>query len=282
MESFFKTLSKLESVILVDEETEYLAETKAALYEVIRYVESGQFSSSITNKFIAREFRITRISDLTNKYNSLYCTDKTESAMRSQVSTASTQLYQLFGTNISDVFITQDLKRIETILDIIDMLDGYPRGANDYLIQEILEETTTRNTSYELCELKDTIKMLRPLLKRSVDNILEEVDKDKLGYILYILSSPLTSNKRRSVNNEKLEILQEFSRNSYECSCELVSMLEKLSDKENGYKDSESNRNALLKFLIRHSNKGLQELIDTKKISSNDIKETLKVFRRLD
>jgi hypothetical protein len=189
-------------------------------------------------------------------------------------------LYGLFGKDCFGVFINENKVGIELVDETIDMLKGYPDNIEDFLIPQIVQETDGRTytTKYSLEELKETLSALRPLTRRSIWNVIDNIDADKLVYIVYQLKQPLVSNRKRDVNIEKLEIIRELGKEkgtakpiTYPIES-FIELLDKRSNGDNSYEDSEANRRALKELAAYYTDKGFQQLVKEKHISNQDMK----------
>lgn len=284
MRSFLRELAELEQKILY-EGSSYKKSTKQTLIRLIRYVEGGSFTPSKHTKYICRNFRYS-IKELTDRWNSnegIDC-EKTEEAFRSQISSVSGQLYQMFGI-ITECFLNEDTRALNIIDDLLDALDGFPDNICDYIHSDIVDDTkgVSWDSTYDISELRDTIELLRPYLRSNINGVLAEIDNKKLSYIINTINSPIMNNTTRKINAAKIDILREFAEtNNVNKSIEeiknhpAIPFLDMVEDKVNAglgkdYPESEDNRKMLRNTIKWLSNKQFDRIVDYYRISAQDM-----------
>lgn len=286
MKNFLKELSALENQIITDGYYNYSDNTRQTLLDVIDYVEKASFTTSVHSKFICSNFRCNS-KQLQYRWNNREGIDdeKSEEAFRSQISTVSKQLFSIFGSDFVNVFLMEDTRGLSLISDLLDALTGYPDNVNDYLVKEVVEEVedVIWVKSYYTEELLPIIEALRPFLKKNIWQKLEELDHNKLSYLLHVLSLPTTSNKTRKTNTQKIEILQELNKkpikniqNDTKTKKDIIDLFREEAERENDYPESEENRNYLRKVITYAKNNiYISEMCKARKFSNKDIELVL-------
>lgn len=280
MRNFMAELSKLERQILVNGGNTYNQNTRRVLLKLIRYVEKANFTKSIHTKFICENFRLNP-KQWQNRWNQLHNENKTEATFRSQASTISQQLFSIFGSDCSGIFLREDEQGLYVIDGLLEALSTVPDNIKDYFANEVLEqiENVEWQKSYTTEELLPIINAIRPFTRDNISDVVKHLDKQKLSYLLYILKQPLTSNRTRKTNMQKVEILLRLRRgNNNQGNIQDNSFIHRLrmaGKTNNNYKDSKENREYLRNMVIGYSNHGLNEILRRRKISSNDIRIVL-------
>lgn len=286
MKSFLRELGALEQRIIYDGNS-YKPSTKKTLLRLIRYVEGATYTTSLHTKFIARNWRYGS-KELLERWNNNEGIDskKSEVAFRSQISTLSNQLYQMFGSDFFEIFINEDALGITMIDDLLDALDGFPDNIHDYIHSDIVDEgeEVSWSKSYDITELKPTIDMIRPYLRSNINDVLLQIDLEKLGYIINAINNPIMNNTTRKINTVKIDILREFAKKpdiQKSTTINPVSVfLDMIETKINQglgseYEDSEENRKLLRKVIKWMSTKQFDKIVNYYHISASDMKSEL-------
>lgn len=221
-DTFLKTLKFLEQNSLTSK-----GETKKLLKRLVEFVEQGTFTDSQAEKFSLVNFRCSTI-ELTKKWNTIFFDKKKSShTFRSQLSSLNTYLVSLFGvtgTQLNDAFITEDKVVLQHIKDILDAFE-----VGDFNIAErfpfiTLGDLQCEETSsvYSVEECEKEIQLLKSLDIKVIDDMVRQVDLDKLLFVIQSIREPLVTNvyekrqgkyckvKTASVNQRKLEFNKKF------------------------------------------------------------------------
>lgn len=187
----------------------YKESTKEVFSQLVCFVESCTFSSSKHIKFICKNWYMD-YDELTSNWNSFNSVQKTQVTFRSQVSTASSLLFQVFPMFSSDIFVREDLEQLELLklsLEGLDVQDSSPKGL---FVSEVCNYCDPRDykSEFDLSVCSEELKLLKLLMKSSVFSIIDTVDVEKFAFLLRVLSEPLTSSKSRQTNVKKLEVLK--------------------------------------------------------------------------
>lgn len=280
VKNFMVDLRKLEQQILVNGGNVYNQNTRRILLSVIKYVEKADFTTSIHTKFICENFRLT-LQQLQIRWNQLHNENKSESAFRSQSSTVSRQLFSIFGSDLINIFLTEDEEGLCVIARLLEALTDCPDNIKDYFSGVILEqiEDIEWEKSFTTEELIPVIDAISPFVKDNILEVMENLDKQKLSYLFHILRQPLTSNRTRKTNMQKVEILLQLKNknNKQENSQDdgFIKRLRMAGEVNNDYPNSQENREYLRRMINAYSEQGLQRMLQTKKISSYDIRTVL-------
>lgn len=213
MANFFRELASAESIILADPFTEhddgiYSAETKAVLSRMIRAVMSGRyFPQSEASRYICQNFRLGA-SELTKLYNSTHDEPKQTSTFRSQISVASNKLYSLFGHGIYQKFVSQDLKKLQRLDNIITLAELADRSFADLFFDDITMGFIDESyKEHALSECAEELTFLNKLMKLRVYDEMKNLDKSKLAYLYQVLNQPLVDQNDLHINKKKAGIL---------------------------------------------------------------------------
>lgn len=201
--NFFKDMS-----ILEQELEDYHA--KGVFQKLIEYVESGAFTKSSVTLYLCRNWRLTS-QEITRKWNDEHCDVKSSDTWRSQVSTVSRQLYELFP-DMYEAFMEGKADSIQKISDTIDLLRDGDESYEDIFIKEVSGlQSNYSGKTYSLEECGKELGILAKLTRKRIFERIDNIDMDKLGYLKKVLGMPLVSNRYRKVNLEKVEILRQLS-----------------------------------------------------------------------
>ncbi|MBO5238036.1 MAG: hypothetical protein J6B50_04605 [Lachnospiraceae bacterium] len=177
-----------------------------AFNRLVSFVESGVWTSSPSSKYIAKNWRLTS-KELCIKWNNEEVSEKSENTFRSQVSTLSRQLYALFP-QVEKAFIDDDKKAIQEILGTIDLLSDGDEFYNDLFVAELVEDYSDYSgREYSLEDCMNEIHLLAMLRKRYLFEMLDLVNRDKMGYLHKVLQTPVASMRYRTINSKKLKVL---------------------------------------------------------------------------
>lgn len=217
--NFFYMLSEVSREVVGKGE---LLET--AFNRLVSFVESGVYTSSPSSKYIAKNWRLTS-KELCAKWNDEEVSVKSENTFRSQVSTLSRQLYTLFP-QVERAFIEEDRKAMQEILSTIALLIDGDEYFNDIFISELVDNYSDYSgREYPLEDCMKEISLLAMLRKRYIFEMLDLVNRDKMGYLQRVLQTPIASNRYRNINSRKIELLnlmQEYgdSTTLFDCAAE--------------------------------------------------------------
>lgn len=273
-----------------------------AFNRLVSFVESGVYTSSPSSKYIAKNWRLTS-KELCIKWNNEEISEKSENTFRSQVSTLSRQLYALFP-QVEQAFIDDDRNRIQEILGTIDLLSDGDVFYNDLFVTELVEDYSDYSgREYSLEDCMNEIHLLAMLRKRYLFEMLDLVNRDKLGYLHKVLQTPIASNKYRNINLKKLEVLNlmekagasttlfdgaaqqaekvqepakvdNYSKYGFSDMSELVGVLEEVATSENMGNDAEKDAKKLSAIKRLYCADGLKSFLDG--FSAKTMQEFLK------
>ena len=211
-------------ILDLEQNTTLSSEAKKALKNLIAFVESGVFSSSDIEKYIAKNFRLSA-KKLTADYNSKHLSKpKTAETFRSQISRINLSLSSILGIEASalnDAFVNGDTKLFERIealksafeVEHIDITERFS------LLQGYLP-TEASDKSFALEDCQRELEVLRLFDKVNIDKYFNGVDYDKLAFLISELAKPLYTRERSAseksavvsiINEDKLALTREFS-----------------------------------------------------------------------
>ena len=200
-------------------------------------VETCDFTSSKATKFVCKNWNSSS-KDLVDKWYGLTGGTKSKHTFRSQISTASTLLFSIFGNIQPSVFgdlaelSEEDLAIRHHLVDTLNSFVIEDVFAYNLFISEVLNyfEDSEPTARYTMEECTNELKILKLLAKTNIYKLLDTCDSDKLKYLLSVLIQPLTSIKNRSVNTDKLAVLRELG--AIQTSYSLLQDVAKSSDKD--------------------------------------------------
>ncbi len=237
--NFFKLLSKLE-VEYIDRYSSLSSSDVETIKDLISYIESAKWSKSDVTALYCKNWRKT-YPELRLIFEEEGFKSRSEVTVRSQISELSRNLCELFGDcqSIADAFkvasgkyvegmTKEDGKKFISRLGLkLGMLQGYvdepftkKLGVRlfDYDIDCVTENT------YKISECAKELELLKTLSNESIKALCDEVDADKMAYLLQELNKPLLLSQRAEkqkkgsentykvnrlvVNTAKIDILQ--------------------------------------------------------------------------
>lgn len=211
--------------------------------DLVSSVETCGFSNSDITKYICKNWRVPS-GDLVTRWYGELGGKKSKTTFRSQISTASKQLFDIYGNIQPSTFgksstLSDEDKAIRSHLSAVikSFLIEDTYAANVF-ISEVLNyfDDPVPIGKYDMSDCQNELKVLKLLAKTNIYNLLDTCDNDKLKYLLYVLAQPLTVSRTRSVNLDKLDILKQFglTKTSY-------SMLNNVEDSASEAEDVPSN-----------------------------------------
>lgn len=217
MSNFFKELANAERDVLgensyfknADGNLEpYAKVTQQTLIKLVELTSSGRlFDEAEVAYYISRHFRLGA-SQLTRFWNNTHEIKKNANTFRSQISTASQKYTNLFGTNIYEIFTSQnfaEIKHIDKLLDFLKIPDMY---MDEMVFWEIADFCNGyEGADFQIGDCVQEIKFLRSLVRCRLIPMLESLDIDKLRFIKYVLDKPIVNHKDLKLNKEKAELV---------------------------------------------------------------------------
>lgn len=208
--SFFKVLCALEEEVIPSDK--YSSETKAIVFDVIAFVEGGTITNANIAKFICKNFRLDNKAML-QAYNLSVPSEKaiSTSTLRSYISRLSNELYDVFGLNIYDIFIKNDLKKQRKIRSLVNISNLRDLSFKDLFIEVVDERASTGlvRSDMTIDDCEEELEVLRTLTKNHLRGIISDLDAGKLAYIKRVMNTPLVNSK--SLNYDKIALLQYFA-----------------------------------------------------------------------
>lgn len=180
---------------------------------LVDFVSSCEFSKSKNSKFICENWRLGHF-ELQQLWNNRTGSDKSVTAFRGQISDLSATLFSMFPTFSKEAFLYSSEENyksdLEGIVLVIDSLSNVSNLPKDIFIAEVVNYPENLNYSgeYSLKDCEKELAVLKAFKKSEVYSLLDEVDLEKMKFILSTLNQPLFRIHSRGVNNEKLEMLK--------------------------------------------------------------------------
>lgn len=240
--NFLRFVAEMEQKYVVRQINPSTELQRVAVSRLKNYIVECSFSRSKITKFYCKNYDKS-YSQLTVLWEAEFGTKKSEDGVRGQFGAISRQLIELFGDiatietalktvdknvdKVSDEVKSEAVKFLKDLLLKIDGLEQVDETTDtipfavDINRLAVLSETSN---VYELLECQAELKLLKALSVRGIQNLFDEVDTDKLSYLLQILNQPVIINEvqeyekdgktrqayKKRVNMNKVELLKEF------------------------------------------------------------------------
>lgn len=178
--------------------------------ELITCLEDCAFSKSDVTAFVCRHWMLD-LKDLLIQWEVEFGVKKSESAMRSQLSTTSRQLHYIFGENLQDIFVSNKHDELVILLDEVSVIQNGDFIMSELVIPEVMSYCSDYRKSdgnYDLSECVNELKAMSILSRRRVFDFLDTLNEDKLKYLARSLQKPLLDVTTRSVQKDKLQVLR--------------------------------------------------------------------------
>lgn len=180
----------------------FSSNSKYVFYRLINYIEN-EFGQSNVEKFICQNRRRTT-KELVRLWEQAYGNKKTESCFRSQRSVISRKLNSIFPENIVELFFTEDLAEITSILNVLEKNDF---KFIDIVAKELQELNFNEIQEYDPEDITAEIQAIKYYSIDAIRIVISKLDNNKLFYIKKILDQPLLS-KDYGLNYRKFELLK--------------------------------------------------------------------------
>lgn len=178
--------------------------------ELVACLEDCAFSKSDVTAFVCRNWSLD-LKELLVQWEVEFGVKKSESAMRSQLSTTSRQLHYIFGENLQDIFVSNRHDDLVILLDEVNVIQNGDFVMTELVIPEVMSYCADYKKSegvYPLSECVNELKAMSILSRRRVFDFLDTLDEDKLRYLARSLQKPLLDVSTRSVQKDKLQVLR--------------------------------------------------------------------------
>ena len=182
------------------------------LGRLISFVEGGSFTKSETDRFILENFRLSS-AELTGKWNDQHFDrQKEDSTFRGQMSVLSHYLCSLFSVTpdeLMEAFLSNRegvLKRIANLLDAFDLGDFNLADRFPVLTQGGFLPAYTTDSSYDMKDCMKEIQLLKSLDRSVIQKMLEDIDMDKLVYVMQTIREPLVTDMQVEIAGKKKKV----------------------------------------------------------------------------
>lgn len=211
MANFFKMLIKCKQDIIEQTGTDYSDETVLSLTDFISCVQSGVLCGrSDSFCFICKHYELngTLLSQLWRRERGV---EKSPCTFRCQIHNLSDKLFKLFGSDVFDIFYSQDSERLHQLRVKVLALsteDVIFSKVYYYEIEDACKGSgKTLSSEPKLEDCKDELKLLRQLKRDRFRKALAGKDAEKLSYIRSIMNQPLVDSETMDINLEKLKVM---------------------------------------------------------------------------
>lgn len=216
--SFFKQFVLIENLVKSEEPklmlkdgtyTYYSEDAKNLVTEISNWLLECNFTKSKTNIFICQNYNKSceGLTNLWNKTNK----PKSKRTFQCQISTLSSHLYELLGSDCFDAILRDDKDKIKEIKLRLNLFTeditftDYPIEMFQYYVSS---EYSGKEYTLEECE--EEIFMLKTLRRNALADYMERADSDKLSYLKVLLNKPLFDQHLKKVNQKKLELIKKL------------------------------------------------------------------------
>lgn len=240
--NYFRAVAEWEQTYLVRRSYFATELQKNVILSLRNYIVKASYSTSKVASFFGRHYNKS-YSQLVSLWEQEFGTVKTEDTLRGQLGALSRQLVEILGS-IDSI----DAALRNTSKDDSKVSDNDRREAENYLRELLTKingleqvDDVTGNISFavdiqkiinlpeseskfEISDCTSEIKLLKALSSRGIEELLNEVSAEKIGYILKVLDQPLMQTETRKytkdgkdrisyskkVNMEKIKLLERF------------------------------------------------------------------------
>lgn len=237
--NFFKLLSKLEYEY-IDRYSSLLPSDIETIKDLISYVESAKWTKYDVTALYCKNWRKT-YPELRLIFEEEGFKSRSEITVRSQISELSRNLCEMFGDcqSISDAFKAASGKYVEGMTKEDGKKFISKLGLKLRMLQGYVDESFTKKlgvrlfdfdidcvteSKYKVSECAKELELLKTLSNESIKALCDEVDADKMAFLLQELNKPLLLSQRSEkqkrgsentykvnrlvVNTAKIDILQ--------------------------------------------------------------------------
>lgn len=237
--NFFKLLSKLEYEY-IDRYSSLSSSDVETIKDLISYVESAKWTKSDVTVLYCKNWRKS-YSELRLIFEEEGFKSRSEVTIRSQISELSRNLCEMFSDcqSIADAFKVASGKYVEGMIKEDGKKFISKLGLKLRMLQGYVDEPFTKKlgvrlfdfdidcvteSKYKVSECAKELELLKTLSNESIKALCDEVDADKMAYLLQELNKPLLLSQRAEkqkkgsentykvnrlvVNTAKIDILQ--------------------------------------------------------------------------
>ena len=186
----------------------YSDQAKQLVVDIREWLLNCDFTKSKTSRFICQNYNKT-CEDITNLWNRTAKKAKSIKTFNSQISTLSSHLYVMLGSDCFDIIIQDDSEKMKDVRLRLNLFTeditftDYPIEMFKYYVSE-----NYSGKEYTLEECDQEIKMLKTLRRSTLTEYMEKADKDKLAYLKILLNSPLINQHTKKMNDKKMSLIK--------------------------------------------------------------------------
>ncbi len=284
--SIFSTMKRLNYSILVKGSLNDVPFSKATVdfFKFFEdYFKSGAFGRTEKVQFVLQNYA-TKNSIKVQLWNLTHDKPITETAIRVQESRINKSFTEVFGSpnDIERAFFSEDLETMSNLCDKVRVLKMGDANIDTYFTKDLLQALVKDSLGYselkfDITECKSELEFLMRVSNQNILRLAEsfDVDKNKLAYLVSLLSQPLMSNNY-NINKKKVELATLMHKNlvdntTIEGIVESSEFVHKQNqEKEHGGKDYQK-----MYFDLLNKYKDLEEQIKVQE--TNDINTELVV-----
>lgn len=240
--NFLRFVSEMEQKYIIRQINPSTELQRAAVFRLKNYIVECSFSNSKITKFYCKNYDKS-YSQLSVLWQAEFGTTKSEDGVRGQFGAISRQLIEFFGDvdsieialknadkNVDKASDKEKNEAVKFLKELILKIDGLEQvddvtGTIPFAIDiNRLAGLSETSNIYELSECQAELKLLKALSVRGIQNLFDDVDSDKLCYLLQVINQPVITNEvqeyekdgktrqayKKHVNMKKVELLKEF------------------------------------------------------------------------
>lgn len=178
--------------------------------KLISCLEDCPFSKSQSTAFICKHWD-KDVVGLAEAWELEFGSKKSVDTFRSQLSTISNQLHSIFGSNLQDMFVSNDKEGLQILLDSICVLENGDFSISELVLPELLsycEDYKHAEKTFSLDECENELRAMSTLSRRKVFDYLDTLDCEKLSFLAKSLNKPLLDARNRNIEVDKLRVLR--------------------------------------------------------------------------
>lgn len=207
LRSFFAEMRLIDKQINKGD-IEYTQLCKDTFIKLVGLMEAPYFLDSTVQAYITKNWRLN-CAELTRKWNNESIKEKSSNTMRSQVSTLSRQLYQIFGETYYASFITDNRYELENIRSIISFIEISNISFDDLFIKGVTERCNPYSANeYSIEDCIPELAFLSKFQRVAINEEADRLSEDKLAYLRKVINQPLVNSIKGEINAPKIQAVK--------------------------------------------------------------------------
>lgn len=209
-QTFFKMLTEVERFVNDKSSKDVKEETKGIVNALLSFIESGIYIDSKVEKFIASNFRLGA-TKITEKWNATHLSkQKKVNTFCGQISLLSSYISSIFGYSPDEIYNAVTTNNLEVLNHIYSIISAYEVSEVDisdrFKVLKCYLPEVTDVKEYSFSECQKEFEILKTFDDEVISKQLEEVDFDKLIYLINLCKKPLISDEYIELTDKKKKI----------------------------------------------------------------------------